>query len=125
MAIAEKDYDVAIVGCGVSGVYAGWRLLKSPSVAEPVKRFAEQRPSGSLRVGLFEYSNRIGGRLLSSQLPGDSNLSFEFGGMRFLNSHSRVWGLVHRFSFEKTRLRVGDPKGRSMCYLRLRMCFFK
>ncbi len=43
MTIVDKDFDVAIVGCGVSGAYAGWRLLKSPSFPEPAKRFAGQR----------------------------------------------------------------------------------
>ncbi len=120
MAVAEKDFDVAIVGGGVSGAYAGWRLLKSPSLPGPLKLLADQRPNGKLRVGLFEYSNRIGGRLLSSQLPGVSNLPIELGGMRFLNSHARVWDLVHRFNLEKTELKVDDPNGRNMYYLRSR-----
>jgi cation diffusion facilitator CzcD-associated flavoprotein CzcO len=44
--------DVAIVGGGISGLYAGWRLLSAPDGPKP-------------RVAIFESSGRTGGRLLT------------------------------------------------------------
>ena len=45
------DLDVAVVGGGVSGAYSAWRLQTERGPAE--------------RIALFEYSNRIGGRLFT------------------------------------------------------------
>jgi hypothetical protein len=118
LAMAETDLDVAIVGGGVSGVYSGWRLLNCPDLVDSLAELADRRPQKRLRVGLFEYSDRIGGRLLSKLLPGAPNLPVELGGMRFLNSHLRVWNLVHRFNLATTELKVDDPNGRNLYYLR-------
>lgn len=112
------NLDVAIVGGGVAGAYAAWRLLHSRKLPDGLLQLADQRPDKKLRVGLFEYSDRIGGRLLSKQLPGVPNIPVELGGMRFLNSHTRVSGLVERFHLAKTELSVDDPQGRNLYYLR-------
>ena len=72
------DFDVAIVGGGVSGAYAAWRLR-------------QERPN--LRVRLFEASERIGGRLHSVSFPQAPHLVAEAGGMRFLEAHRHVSGL--------------------------------
>jgi monoamine oxidase len=69
MADNIEELDVAIVGGGVSGVYAGWRL-KTSGKAD--------------RVTVFEASGRIGGRLLSVPAPGIPNMVAELGGMRIL-----------------------------------------
>ncbi len=73
------DLDVAIVGGGVSGVYAARRLR-------------QERPD--LRVRLFEASGRIGGRLHSVWFPQAPHLVAEAGGMRFLQAHRHVSGLA-------------------------------
>jgi monoamine oxidase len=76
---ASPDLDVAIVGGGVSGAYAAWRLR-------------QEQPH--LRVHLFEASDRIGGRLHSVAFPQAPHLVAEAGGMRFLKAHAHVSGLV-------------------------------
>jgi monoamine oxidase len=76
---AQPDLDIAIIGGGVAGSYAAWRLR-------------QERPD--LRIRLFEASERIGGRLHSITFPEAPHLVGELGGMRFLKSHSHVSGLV-------------------------------
>lgn len=65
--MADKVLDVAIVGAGVSGVYAAWRLN------------AEGRG-----VQVFEAGDHVGGRLLSVNPPDIENMTAELGGMRIL-----------------------------------------
>lgn len=76
---AAGDIDIAIVGGGLSGVYAALRLATS-------------KPNQSLR--LFEMSDRIGGRLRSVAFPQAPGLIGEAGASRFLNSHRHVAGLA-------------------------------
>src|ERR1017187_1937307 len=75
------ELDVAIVGGGVSGLYAGWRLLTAPN-----------RPE---KVHVFEMSDRIGGRLESIQLPG-MHIQGELGGMRYTTQHEIVAALIEK-----------------------------
>jgi monoamine oxidase len=113
------DFDVAVVGGGVSGAYCAWRLQRTPTeqLGSDLALLAKQRPDKKLRVGLFEYSDRIGGRLLSLHLPG-VNLPVELGGVRFLESHKRVVKLVEHFGLSKEELPVSDPDGKHLFYLR-------
>jgi lysine 2-monooxygenase len=76
---APADLDVAVVGGGVSGAYTAWRLRSD-------------RPG--LRVGLFEMSDRIGGRMRSVAFPQAPHLFGEVGGMRFLEAQKHVFNLV-------------------------------
>jgi monoamine oxidase len=69
--MSQPILDVAIVGGGVSGVFAAWRLL-STGIARD--------------VAVFEASDRIGGRLLSVEPPGMPHMTAELGGMRYLPS---------------------------------------
>jgi monoamine oxidase len=75
----SAELDVAIIGGGAAGTYTAWRLAK-------------ERPD--LRVRLFEASARIGGRLHSVAFPQAPHLVTELGGMRFLDAHRHVSGLV-------------------------------
>src|SRR3954470_18082725 len=68
----SRHYDVAVIGGGISGVYTAWRLKSS----DP-----------SLTVAVFEYGNRIGGRLYSYPMPGMPHIKAERGGMRWLEWH--------------------------------------
>lgn len=95
------QYQTAIVGGGVAGAYAAWRLARA----------------GRERLGLFEYSNRVGGRLMSFEVPG-INEKAELGGMRFLSSHRRVVNLVDQFRLPHEELQVSDPRGKNLYYLR-------
>jgi monoamine oxidase len=84
---ASADVDVAIIGAGAAGTYTAWRLR-------------QERPE--LHVRLFEASNRIGGRLRSVAFPQAPHLVAELGGMRFLDAHRHVSGLVGKLDL-KTR----------------------
>src|SRR6185437_8549553 len=74
------DVDIAVVGGGVSGLYAAWRLSTLPN---PPK------------IALFESSHRFGGRIDTAEMPVPTPLSkAEFGAMRFLPSMRMVAGLL-------------------------------
>src|SRR5438067_497219 len=64
------DHDVAVVGGGVSGVYSAWPRREVGHRSPVLAPLARARLDGRLRIGLFEYSRRIGGRLFSLPLPG-------------------------------------------------------
>lgn len=85
MAGAIEQLDVAIVGGGVSGAWCGWRL----SAGDPAARAYR-------RIGLFECSDRIGGRLLSLKLPGVPDVACELGGMRYMSSQPLVTWLIEQ-----------------------------
>ncbi|HWD27897.1 MAG TPA: NAD(P)/FAD-dependent oxidoreductase [Rhizomicrobium sp.] len=98
-AAAATDLDVAIVGGGVSGVYAAWRL-------------AQAKPQ--LRIRLFEASARIGGRLHSVAFPQAPHLVAELGGMRFLEAHRHVSGLVRALGLPARLYPIDEPFDRVM-----------
>jgi monoamine oxidase len=98
-AIPEKTVDYAIVGGGVSGLYAGWRLLQHTKTEKKT-------------VALFERSTRIGGRLLTwypLDGPQKDLLRAELGGMRFLEHQRLVWTLTQHLGLEKTDFPVQSP----------------
>ena len=66
MELQELELDVAVVGGGVSGGYSAWRL--------------QQTYGDTQNMALFEYSDRIGGRLFSITLPGMPNVVADVGG---------------------------------------------
>ena len=87
--------DCAIAGSGVSGLYTGWRLR----AAKP-----------EWKVGIFEMSDRTGGRLLSWLPFGpDAGLRAELGGMRFFAQQELVWSLIHQFGLPITQFFVAGP----------------
>ncbi|MEM7188615.1 MAG: FAD-dependent oxidoreductase [Pseudomonadota bacterium] len=88
-----ETLDVAIVGGGVSGIYTAWRLANA-TVEEKAEIRSRIGGEGLLRVGVFEATDRIGGRLLSaspSQMP---DTVMELGGMRFRTSQQLVTALI-------------------------------
>lgn len=72
--------DVAIVGGGVSGLYAAWRLAAD---SEGVNR----------NIALYEASDRLGGRLWSVRLRSENAIPAELGGMFFSDGQSLVYDL--------------------------------
>jgi monoamine oxidase len=94
---AKSDFDVAIIGGGVAGTYAAWRI-------------ASEQPR--LRVALFEMSDRIGGRLRSIAFPEAPHLVGEAGGMRFLPAHKHVFNLVRQLGLPARGFPVIEPRDR-------------
>jgi hypothetical protein len=90
----STEYDIAIVGGGIAGIYSGWRLATAkPGESPTFKKWAAK--NGKLRVAVFEGSSRIGGRLLSARPPSfSSNTTCELGGMRYMSSQTLVRSLV-------------------------------
>ncbi|HEX8903605.1 MAG TPA: NAD(P)/FAD-dependent oxidoreductase [Longimicrobiaceae bacterium] len=105
---ADHDVDIAVVGGGISGAYAAWRLKQK----YPRKRIA-----------VYEYSDRIGGRLYTVQFPGMPHVNAELGGMRFIpDSQAFVVGLINEMGLETRDFPMGapdDPGGmNNLAYLR-------
>jgi hypothetical protein len=90
------NLDVAVIGGGVAGTYCAWRL--------------QQEQGGHARVGLFEYSNRIGGRLYTVTLPGLPHVKAEVGGMRYIPSqHLTVASLITHLGLPTQDFPMGAP----------------
>src|ERR1700731_2539152 len=71
------DLEIAIVVVGgVSGAYSAWHL--------------QEAQGGSDRIALFEYSDRIGGRLFTVTMPGSPHVKAEVGGMRYIKDQHPV-----------------------------------
>ena len=115
------ECDCAIIGGGVSGVYAGWRLLTG-----------EGSSCQGKKVAIFEMSNRLGGRLLS-WLPfgSEGGLRAELGGMRFyratedqnhqLKGHQLVHKLVEQLELKTEKFYTYDEpaeQDHTILYLR-------
>jgi len=90
------DLDVAVVGGGVSGCYSAWRL--------------QQEKGARAKIGLFEYSDRIGGRLYTVTLPGLPHVKAEVGGMRYIpDQHIMVASLVDHLQLPTNDFPMGAP----------------
>ncbi len=98
----QDPLDVAVVGGGVSGLYTAWRLLASGRYP---------------KVGVFEMSQRFGGRLLTLTPPETTSLRAELGGMRFLTSQRLVTHIVKNvLDLETGEAPVSQPQ--NLAYLR-------
>lgn len=75
--------DVAVVGAGVAGLYAAWRLARAPGINGG-------RPS----VAVLEATERIGGRIETATFPGLNSHRAEFGAMRLASWQRLVLSLV-------------------------------
>lgn len=91
---ASPDYDVAVIGGGISGIYTGWRLATADPASSPTLRSWAGARGGQLKIGVIEGSQRIGGRLLSARPPGMSNVICEVGGMRYVSSQVNIRSLI-------------------------------
>jgi len=105
---ASVQYDVAIVGGGVSGIYTGWRLLDGAFSSDVLKDWTAAR--GKLDIRVFEGSQRIGGRLLSARPPGMPHVTCELGGMRYVSSQKLIRSLVeNELKLPRHEQVVDDP----------------
>ncbi|MBC5810632.1 MAG: FAD-dependent oxidoreductase [Candidatus Eremiobacteraeota bacterium] len=106
----ETHVRVAVIGGGCAGAYSALRLQR-----------AERGP-----VVLFEYGDRIGGRLYSRTLPGMPHVHAEVGGMRFIREkHKLVVGMIEELGLKARSFPMGhrDPKigsNQNFVYLRRR-----
>lgn len=88
------NLEVAVVGGGVSGAYCAWRL--------------QEQLGADAKIGLFEYSDRIGGRLYTVTMPGLPNVKAEVGGMRYIPaSHVMVASLVDHLNLPTKNFPMG------------------
>ncbi len=100
------DLDIAVIGGGVSGAYSAWRL--------------QQAQGKKARIALFEYSDRIGGRLYTITMPGMPHVKAEVGGMRYIpTQHLMVANLVDHLKLPTKDFPMGnsDPKIGANCNL--------
>lgn len=81
--------DIAVVGAGVAGAYAAYRV----KTQWPDKR-----------VAILEASGRVGGRLWSEEDPDVPGVMLELGGETFAAPHRRVMALVDALGLQKTPL---------------------
>lgn len=82
-----EDFDVLIAGAGMAGLYTAWRLQNDGLQSPQLKKLADARPDKRLKIGIVEFSDRVGGRLDSVIIDGMDNVPAELGGMRFTESH--------------------------------------
>jgi monoamine oxidase len=98
-----------------------WRLAGCDgSASNELAPLAAKRPGQRPRIVLFEYSRHLGGRLLSFKFPGAPHLPIELGGMRYLNTHKRVAGLIKHLGLPVKPFPVADPRKTNLFYLRRR-----
>ena len=114
------DVDVAVIGAGVAGCYTAWRLrsLNKQELApnSPLLPLLERKQR--LDVGLFEYSDRIGGRLWSAAVKGIANEFAEFGGMRFYKQTHIVWNLIEKVGLGTRAIPFPAREPQNLVYLR-------
>jgi monoamine oxidase len=77
--MSSRDVDVAIVGGGIAGLYAAWRLTQA----------------GGRGVHLFETSDRLGGRIRTLRTPCGSPA--ELGARNVRADHTLLLGLLQKF----------------------------
>jgi monoamine oxidase len=107
----REQIDIAVVGAGVAGTYCGWRL---------------QAAQNGRNAVLFEMSDRIGGRLLSVDMPGIPGVIGELGGMRFLSLQRMVSSLTEYLGLPISDFPMGGPQNIStLRSLRLRNAVFE
>lgn len=109
--MAEPDHSVkvAVIGGGCAGAYSALRL---------------QQDGKRVPVALFEYSDRIGGKIYTKTLPGMPHVHAEVGGMRYIpDAHLLVKGVIDNELHLATRdFPMGSPPpvGASRNYMYLR-----
>ncbi len=98
MARPEIGFDIVVVGAGVAGAYAAYRLQEQQLETRPSKRIA-----------LLNFDDRIGGRLHTRTLPGMPHVHAELGGMRFIPDNQWLTaGLIGRLGLPVRDFPMGN-----------------
>lgn len=119
----DQTLDVAIVGGGIAGCYAAYRLLYGDIDPDSALGKLKAKNGGKLDVGLFEYSGRVGGRLLSAEIPQQADPKkgigvddpesarryAEFGGFRFQEQMHIVRDVAKLLELEHEPFPVDEP----------------
>ncbi|MDT5050892.1 MAG: hypothetical protein QOG75_6814 [Mycobacterium sp.] len=98
----DGTLDTAVIGGGIAGLYVAWRLADGGVPPN--------------QIAVFEATDRIGGRLLSVNMPGTNGLVAEFGGMRLLTSQRIISSLVQHLGIDVRPFPMGGPE--NLVYLR-------
>ena len=85
---SNYDYDIIIIGGGVSGLFIAYKLLNT-----------------NLKVILFEGNDSVGGRIRTIQKEGTL---FEAGAARIHSSHGKTISLLHDLDLKDDLLRLPD-----------------
>jgi hypothetical protein len=91
----ERVQKVAIIGGGVAGLYAAYRLLRQSEIRYDIT--------------LFESGPRLGGRICSQEIPGIS-FRAELGAMRFPTRHLLLTSLIDDLKIKTSKFNVGSLK---------------
>jgi monoamine oxidase len=94
---AAARVETAVIGGGISGLYAAWRLGE-----------------GGKKVALYEASDRLGGRLYTVPIKG-TRIHAELGAMRFTTGHRLLCGLIESLGLKTKPL---EFKGNWFYHLR-------
>jgi monoamine oxidase len=89
--VSGRGRNCVIVGAGLAGLSAGYRLIKS-----------------GWNVTIIEARQRIGGRVFSYRFPQNANLVCELGAEWIGESHQRIQELCREFSLELKTHRFDD-----------------
>ncbi|XP_046352980.1 L-amino-acid oxidase-like [Haliotis rufescens] len=94
--------DIAIIGAGVAGAYTAWLLR-----------------SRNLTVDVYEFSDRIGGRLHTAKLPHIPDVNIELGGMRFVPDwHPRLYKVIKALGLDMVDFQPKNASKETLYYVR-------
>ncbi|XP_063418379.1 aplysianin-A-like [Mytilus trossulus] len=84
--------DVAIIGAGIAGTYAGWRLRNL-----------------NKQITVFEYSNRVGGRCYTMKFQDIPDINIELGAMRFFATpHKLLYDTIRELGLPVQKFVLGS-----------------
>ena len=97
---ADDVIDLAIIGAGITGSFSAWRLRNNFS-----------------KISLFEYSDRIGGKIFTARLS--DGIKVELGAMRvYQKRHSLIMKLLNETNMTTVPFSAVHPLDTRAWYLR-------
>ncbi|PBC00993.1 hypothetical protein CK220_28550 [Mesorhizobium sp. WSM3860] len=107
----DKVLDVAVVGAGMAGLFAAWRLL--------------DQSNKKLRVKVFEAADRVGGRASSVSFPGEPDFDINLGATMLMPEHRLLVNLLESLGIGTSPFVIASDqnvlhlRGRSIPYGRI------